>query len=61
LNFGATITSKGVEPLDKKKIVERLKGKTQGRNLAEQARCGLIKLTEEKFIKFANERNKINS
>ncbi len=57
LNFGIRVTSQGMEPLDKKKVVERLQGKTEGRNLAERARCGLIKLTDENFITFANNRS----
>jgi glycosyltransferase involved in cell wall biosynthesis len=57
LNFGATVTSKGMEQLDKKKVVERLKGRNDGRNIAEQARCGIIKLNDEEFIRFANTRN----
>lgn len=57
LNFGATVTAAGMEGLDRKKVIERLKGKADGRNLAEQARCGLINLTEEPFIKFAKNRN----
>lgn len=57
LNLGATVTSQGVEHLDKKKVVERLRGKQDGKNIAERARCGLIKLHDEKFIQFANNRN----
>lgn len=57
VNFGVSITSKGMEQFDKKKIVERLKGKNDGRNLAEQARCKLVALKDEEFIKFANTRN----
>jgi hypothetical protein len=56
INLGATVTSNGVEHLDKKKVVERLANKNDGRNVAEQARCGLIKLQDEEFIKFANNR-----
>jgi glycosyltransferase involved in cell wall biosynthesis len=56
LNFGATATSKGMEPIDRKKVYEKLVSRTREMNIAEEARCGVRKLQEENYIRFANNR-----
>ncbi len=57
LNFGVSVTASGMDNLDRGKIVERLIGKNNGRNLAEKARCGLIQIDKEPFVAFANNRS----
>lgn len=56
LNFGATVTSKGMEPVDRKKVYERVVARTHEMNMVERARCGIMKLAEENYIRFAHNR-----
>lgn len=58
VNFQASITSRGLKQITNEEVHKRLIARTETRNIAEQARCGLIKLPDDNFIRFANERNK---